>query len=716
MAQPIVQARVKDIPEGLPATLRPLGALPAEEAHDRYWNLVALVVVALLALGGGGTWAYIKVRESLKEVRFLGLTGQLEAQVGSMVTWIDEKKRDAERWASTAEVQQAAAALVRLHSEGREAQAICRSAARRALMQEIAPYAVLEETVAFNLVLTDGAIIASSQDSDCGLRVGSDEFLERLAPVFEGRTAFIRPFPEDERIPAAARLPRARPMVWVETPVRDGGGAVIAALGFGRYADQRFGKLLALRGSQTSREAYAFDRQARMLSESRYLGDLRAAGLLGSADSGILRLSLRDPGGDVLGGFRPVLPELERPFTRLAEEALAPGPQPGGAEQGVVLDPYRNYRGASVIGAWQWLPEKEMAVAVEIEAGEAFAPLQYVQIAFGGLFAFLLVASAAAAASSLWAMRLRLREARRVGPYSLERPIGEGGMSRVYLARHSLLKRPTAVKVLKTALASDEVVTRFEREVQLCSQLTHPNTIEIYDYGRTRDGTFYYAMEYLRGITLEDLVRREGPMPVARAVSVLLQVCGSLHEAHQRGLVHRDVKPHNIMLCVRGTQHDVVKVLDFGLVKEMHNPHTRDITQFAKVLGTPLYMAPERLRNPADADPRSDIYALAAVAYFLLTGRHVFAAETDHDLVYRIMNSVAPTLAEGGARDAPAAMESLVARSLAKDRADRPADIDEVEGVLAEIAKDHPWGEHDARRWWRERAAELGIDLHLGAP
>jgi len=278
-------------------------------------------------------------------------------------------------------------------------------------------------------------------------------------------------------------------------------------------------------------------------------------------------------------------------------------------------------------------------------------------------------------------------------------------MSRVYLARHALLKRPTAVKVLKTAIANDEVVTRFEREVQLTSQLTHPNTIEIYDYGRTRDGTFYYAMEYLEGISLETMVRQHGPLPVSRAIHALRQVCGSLKEAHARGFVHRDVKPQNLMLCMRGGVYDVMKVLDFGLVKEMHNPHTRDITQYAKVLGTPLYMAPERLRNPADADARADIYALGAVTFFIITGRHVFEANTDHDLVYQILNNPAPSLLAAGA-DVPEVLDSLVTRCLAKDREDRPATIEEVEAVLNEAARQRPWREEDAKAWWEKTRAQ----------
>jgi eukaryotic-like serine/threonine-protein kinase len=265
------------------------------------------------------------------------------------------------------------------------------------------------------------------------------------------------------------------------------------------------------------------------------------------------------------------------------------------------------------------------------------------------------------------------------------------------------------VKVLKTALASDEMVTRFEREVQLSSRLTHPNTIEIYDYGRTRDGTFYYAMEYLEGLSLEELVTREGRMPASRAAHLLLQACGALHEAHQRGLVHRDVKPQNLMVCRLGGQYDFLKVLDFGLVKELKNDHTRDLTQFARMLGTPLYMAPERIRNPADADARADIYALGAVAFFLLAGKRVFEAGSDHDLVNQVLNSPAPSPTEAGAPDVPPLLDSLVVRCLAKDREARPASITEVAAVLQEVALARPWREEMAAEWWTSRADRLGI-------
>jgi len=194
-------------------------------------------------------------------------------------------------------------------------------------------------------------------------------------------------------------------------------------------------------------------------------------------------------------------------------------------------------------------------------------------------------------------------------------------------------------------------------------------------------------------------------MPAARVVHVLRQACGSLREAHERGWVHRDVKPGNVMLCARGGQHDVVKMVDFGLIKQVRDPHTRDITQYSRILGTPLYMAPERLRDPSDADARADIYALGAVAYFAIAGRPAFEAQTDHDIIYRVMNEPAPRLPPGDAGAAAPALEVLVARCLEKDRAARPASIEEVQAVLDAVALQLPWSEADARDWWAAHGA-----------
>jgi serine/threonine-protein kinase len=649
-------------PDDKPAALGPYDAPRIGEAQRRFWLIIDAMLAAIVVVAIVGGWAYSQVRESLRELRAAGLASLLEAESRALELWIGEKKSDAERWASTPAVQRAGSALAQAAGRGDA----CAAPAQKILRDEIAPYTANEEVSAFNLIARDGSVLAALDPRNCGRRV-SDSFLREVAPVFEGRgSVFVRPWPESDRLGPEASAAR---LSWIETPVRGEDGAIVAALGFGRDAEQRFAGLLTLSNPRTSRDVYAFDERGVLATRTRH-------GL--------------KPGMDVRG-------------TRLADMALSRSE----GNDGMLLEPYRSYRGAQVIGAWHWLPDARIAVAVEIDASEAYGPLGFLPIAFGVLTALVLVSMTAAASTSLWAVRARVRESQRVGPYRIEREIGEGGMSRIYFARHETLKRPAAVKVLKPHLATDEAITRFRREAQLGSQLSHPNTVEIYDYGTTRDGRWYYAMEYLRGISIEALVRGGGPMPLSRALHALRQACGSLKEAHDRGWVHRDVKPGNLMLCERGGQHDVLKMVDFGLIKQVRDPHTHDITQYSRILGTPLYMAPERIRDPSDADARADIYALAAVAYFALVGRPAFDAETDHDIVYRVMNEPPPPLPEG--IEPSGSLAALVARCLAKDRDARPESIDAVRAVLDRLAADHPWTEADARAWWEAHAAALGV-------
>jgi len=312
------------------------------------------------------------------------------------------------------------------------------------------------------------------------------------------------------------------------------------------------------------------------------------------------------------------------------------------------------------------------------------------------------VVATAVTSHVIYGLRAQVRDAMRLGQYELGRKLGEGGMGVVYEATHMMLRRPTAVKLLPIDKAGEQTVARFEREVQQTSRLEHPNSVYIYDYGRTPDGQFYYAMEYLDGVTLEQLVDIDGPVSAARAALILRQAALALAEAHAMGLVHRDIKPANIMLCERAQVPDTVKVLDFGLVKAIDNPEIgANITQANAIVGTPHYLAPEAIANPDDVGAPSDVYALGAIGFFLVTGREVFTGQSVIEVCSKHLNTPpeSPSAVLGDAIDP--GFEALILRCLGKQPDDRPCDgavlAHEIEQL--DLAG---WTVEDARAWWSE--------------
>jgi eukaryotic-like serine/threonine-protein kinase len=300
--------------------------------------------------------------------------------------------------------------------------------------------------------------------------------------------------------------------------------------------------------------------------------------------------------------------------------------------------------------------------------------------------------------------RQEARAARALGPYVLKRRLGGGGMGEVYLAEHRLLKRPCALKLIRPERVRDpEMLARFDREAQATARLVHPNTVEVFDYGRTDDGTFYYVMEYLEGLSLEELVNRHGPLPPARVVHVLRRLCGALHEAHSVGLIHRDIKPGNVLMCRHGGFHGVVKLVDFGLVQTaVGGPEAARLTHADAILGTPEYMSPEQA-NGASLDARSDLYSLGATAYFLLTGRAPFAGGSVLDVLLAHRRQPVPPLAAPA--PVPADLGAVVHRCLAKDPAARPASADELDRALLGCGLSEAWTEEEARAWWASHVA-----------
>jgi serine/threonine-protein kinase len=306
------------------------------------------------------------------------------------------------------------------------------------------------------------------------------------------------------------------------------------------------------------------------------------------------------------------------------------------------------------------------------------------------------------ASSVIFGLRAEADKIRRLGQYTLEEKIGEGGMGIVYRARHALLRRPTAIKLLSPRVADADNVRRFEREVQLTATLTHPSTIAIYDYGRTPSGAFYYAMEYLDGLNLEQLVQCDGPQPAGRVIHILQQVSGALSEAHEVGLIHRDIKPANIILRRRGSMPDVAKVVDFGLVKPVVTQSSMTVALTAQnvILGTPLYMAPESIRGDTGVDGRSDLYALGAVAYYLLTGATLFESSSVMEVLAAHLHTSPPRPCERTTRQVPSDLEGVILRCLAKDPDDRFATARELTGALHSCAAATPWSLEAAEAWW----------------
>ncbi|MFA9469507.1 MAG: serine/threonine-protein kinase, partial [Deltaproteobacteria bacterium] len=303
-------------------------------------------------------------------------------------------------------------------------------------------------------------------------------------------------------------------------------------------------------------------------------------------------------------------------------------------------------------------------------------------------------------------LRKEVSDIQDLGQYKLERKLGEGAMGVVYQAKHGMLKRPTAIKLLRPEIADPDALDRFRREVQLTAKLTHPNTVTIYDYGRTPEGLFYYAMELLNGATLTQVVNAGGPQPVERVVRILRDTALALNEAHDAGLIHRDIKPSNIMLARQGGVPDVTKVLDFGLVKNLGKVDDLEQTNTMSIKGTPHYLSPEGIQDPQGIDGRTDLYALGAVGYYLLAGRHVFEGKTIMEVCLHHLHTEPLPFAEVVSREVPPGLEALIFACLQKSQTDRPASGQELADALDRL-KVGPWTRADAEAWWDTFGGEI---------
>lgn len=577
---------------------------------------------------------------------------------------------------------------------------------RRQLQKQLGPTLSSHDYAGYIIADKARRIIAAASDELIG-REAIPEYETVFQKALRGETSMTSPFGslvviKDE----TGRLSSGVPTMLVCAPIRDTDFEVVGVLALRIRPELEFTRILQLGQFGRSGETYAFDKSGLMTSNSRFDEDLILCGILPDRDGAqsILNVQLRDPGGNLLEGYRPAVRRSQQPLTKCVAAAI-------NGVDGVDIDGYRDYRGVWSLGAWKWFPEFEMGVVTEMDRDEAYRPLTILQWTFRSLLVLLASSSVAIFLFSVRVARLQREaqkaaiELKQLGQYELEEKLGSGGMGVVFKGRHAMLRRPAAIKLLNVDKVNDASIHRFEREVQITCKLNHPNTIAIYDYGRTPEGVFYYAMEYLDGIDLQSLVEKYGPQPEARVINILRQICGSLYEAHLQGLVHRDIKPANVMLNRRGAETDVVKVLDFGLVKAVDDTKQAAMTMANSLTGTPLYMAPEAIQSPGSVDARSDIYAVGALGYFLLTGQPVFEAETLIQLCQMHIDAVPVPPSKRTTQPVSAELEATLLKCLDKVRTRRPNTARDLAHLLQQVPVHGDWPETIAEAWWNSHEA-----------
>lgn len=686
------------------ASSRLFGRGPTVQATGRFLRrqLWAWPVIAAVVFGGAGWWVHLSVEQAMRNQRAADLNAMVDASSKAVSVWMGEQRVNVELFADDEQVQSLVGNLLRLSdgSAGAERK-LTHAQAQETLRTRWHTKLRVSGSVGFFVVSPTGLIVAADHDAPIGKKLTGyrkDIFDRAMA----GTTLVSKPFRSplllaDDKGELRSNLPT----MFAVGPVRNDKGKAIAALGLRIRPEDQFTRILQVLRFGDSGETYAFDRNGLLLSQSRFDEELKQLGLLVDLPdaSSILTVEIRDPQVNMSKGERPRLRRAEQPLTRLAAAAVQ-------GQDGHDADGYRDYRGVPSVGAWRWLPEYDFGVATEVDVAEAFQPVFILRRAFWFLMSLLGLCAVGLFLAMLFiarqqrALQQATLTARQLGQYALEEKLGAGGMGTVYKARHAMLRRPTAVKLLDVDKMSDAAIARFEREVQLTSALTHPNTVAVFDYGRTPDGIFYYAMEYLEGMNLDDLVKRFGPLPEARMAFILRQACGSLAEAHAVGLVHRDVKPANIILTRRGGQHDFVKVLDFGLAKALDGEGKLSVTSPNALMGTPLYMSPEAINQPELVDARADVYALAAVGYFLLTGTPVFRGVSVMDICMKHVKAAPERPSARRGRPVSRDLEELLLRCLGKAPADRPRHAGEMLRELERCHMENDWTVAAAEAWW----------------
>ncbi|WP_231603454.1 serine/threonine-protein kinase [Neorhodopirellula pilleata] len=683
------------------------GVEPGSPHSRTMWLGIAFLVLMIVVMA----IVSVVIERSMRQLYGRAIEEILRGKVAIFDAYIGELRHEAERLVREPMVMTAIADLI-------GAPASPATESRRYLARRMAGQR--PGVVAWLVVDDEGKIVASDDasriDQHCGWNDEDHQKLEleysrlilprEVKEYRDGMIVCLSPWVDDFQFKAA--------IGWVIDPRLD----------------------LSDRLSVSDAEAAClFDRNGQLLSRPR-LNSHANNSLAGDQDW--QPIVLRDPGFEMRDAVKLSGQEwAARPLTKMAEKAIR-------GSSGLDMDGYADYRGVSVCGVWQWLSEYHLGMAMEADKDVAFASVRLLNLLIVCMSVLLAGLGICVAILAIRTRQLRNRlqaretAVRRLGQYELTELLGVGGMGSVYRGRHQFLRRDVAIKVLEGEQLSKQAITRFRREVQLTSHLRHPNTIAIYDYGQVEDlsrsglalnasasqiakairdpnatdkadpepsdegGIFYYVMEYIDGISLQQLIDFYGPQTPERTVHLLLQICGSIAEAHQAGLIHRDIKPGNILLCAQSSSYDHIKVLDFGLVKDTNAVETiaLTMTQSNSITGTPLYMAPETIRDATLASRSGDLYSIGAVAYALITGKPTYEGDSAIDLCLKQLERPPIPPDERLGRRLPEPLQKCIMKCLSINPKDRPASVAELVQELDAMPESSGWHQIDAADWW----------------
>ena len=660
------------------------------------WPIVAAVLLGLVG------WIIMSsVETMLRDNKAADLQTTLASDVAALQEWMRTQNITAELLADSVGLHEAVAELLKVPVGTESEKLLLHASAQIKIREILSPKKLIRfHYVGYMVIDPEGRVISSDTDGVMNkVIVGYRK--EYFRKIYDGEIVVSKPIKSLILLPDKDGEMRANvPTMFAGAPIRNATEKPIAAIGFRFRPDEAFTRILQTARAGKTGETYAFDSNGLMLSNSRFDDEMKEMGLLVDDPSvqSTLTLELRNPGANIAAGERPKTRRKDMPFTKPVQMATTEG-------DGFDIYGFLDYRGVPKLAAWTWLTEYDFGVATEVDRSEAYAPIFVLRWTVGILLCLLVFAGIGLFFTMLilskkqQQLRQAVLDAKQLGQYTLEYKLGAGGMGTVYRARHAMLRRPTAVKLLDVGQMSETAIARFEREVQLTATLTHPHTLAIYDYGRTPEGIFYYAMEYLEGQDLDNLIKNHGPIGEDRTIYLLQQLCGSLAEAHKAGLVHRDIKPANAFLTMRGGQFDFIKVLDFGLVKTSDTKEA-NLTSANVITGTPLYLSPEAIRAPDSVDSRADVYAVGAVAYYLLTGRPPFMANTITDILMKHLNAVPEPLSNFGIHVSQD-FESWILRCLSKDPAQRAVNASVLVDELSALPTSGSWGPKRAEAWWQ---------------